>query len=178
MTEPPTLETERLILRGWRESDLDGFAALYETPESRFIAGPQSRDGTWRIMALQIGHWALRGYGSFVLESKQTRSFLGYCGPWNPLGFPEQEIGWGLLPSARGQGYATEAAKRALQFAFETLQWPTAISLIATENSASRRVVERLGAVLESSTEYRGLACGIWRHPTPSRSTANRTAPS
>ena len=172
MTAVPTLETERLILRGWREGDFEGLAALYESPESRFIAGPQSRDGAWRILALQIGHWALRGYGNFVLETKMTKSFLGYCGPWNPLGFPEPEIGWGLLPAARGKGYATEAATRARQFAFDTLRWPTAISLIATDNTPSRRVAERLGAVLDGSTQYRGLECGIWRHSASPISTS------
>ena len=169
----PTLETGRLILRGWRETDIDGFAALYAEPDSRFIGGPISREDAWRKMAAIIGHWSLRGYGAFAVDEKQTGTFVGYCGPWYPLGFPEPEIGWGLLPATRGKGYATEAARCTLKFAFEKLRWSTAISLIAPDNKSSLRVAERLGSYLDGSTEIRGLKCGIYRHPAPSRSTKN-----
>lgn len=164
----PTLETERLILRGWRESDLDGYASLMADADySRFIMGPLSRDGAWRGIALFIGHWALRGFGHFALEEKSSGAFVGYCGPWFPLGFPEREIGWALVPTAQGNGYATEAARIARDYVYGTLGWSTAISLIVPENIPSRKVAERLGAKLDGSTELRGKVCQVWRHPPP-----------
>ena len=129
--------------------------------------GPLSRDGAWRGIALFIGHWTLRGYGHFALEEKSTGAFVGYCGPWFPLGFPEREIGWALLPTAQGKGYATEAAKCARDYAYGTLGWLTAISLVAPENVPSRRVAERLKARLDGTTELRGKLVQIWRHPPP-----------
>lgn len=168
MTDIPTLETERLILRSWHESDLDRYFMLRgDQAAAQFIGGALSRDDTWRSIATILGHQILRGYSIFALEEKATGAFVGYCGPWFPLGFPEPEIGWGLVPSENGKGYATEAATRALSFAFGSLGWTTAISLVDPKNLPSVRVAERLGAKLESSTEFRGRMCGIYRHPTP-----------
>jgi RimJ/RimL family protein N-acetyltransferase len=165
MIEIPTLETERLWLRNWRESDLDRYFMLRgDEAATQFIGGVTSRDDTWRGIAMLLGHQILRGYSIFALEEKSTGLLVGYCGPWFPLGFPEPEIGWGLVPSEQGKGFATEAAKRALAFAFGPLGWTTAISLIAPENLPSARVAERLGAKLEGSTEFRGRMCGIYRH--------------
>jgi RimJ/RimL family protein N-acetyltransferase len=165
----PTLETERLILRPWRENDINAYAELMADAATEFIGGPLSRDDAWRKMATYIGHWELRGYGTLALEKKASGAFVGYCGPWYPLGWPEPEISWGLLPSARGAGFGTEAAQRALQYAFADLRWTTAISVIATNNTPSMRVAERLGAKLDGATDIRGLACQIWRHPAPSK---------
>jgi RimJ/RimL family protein N-acetyltransferase len=164
----PTLETERLLLRPWRDADTDGFASLMgDAVHSRFVGGPLSREEAWRKMCTYVGHWFLRGYGPFALEAKATGQFVGYCGPWAPLGWPEPEISWGIVPSAARQGFATEAATRALTYAYETLKWPTAVSVIAVENSASIRVAERLGAVLGRTTENRGWTVGIYRHRAP-----------
>ena len=172
MVEIPTIETERLMLRGWRESDMDWYAPFAgDAGSMRFIGGAVSREEAWLRMAAQAGHWQLRGYGRFVLEERSTNTAIGYCGPSYPLGFPEPEIGWGLLPAARGKGFAVEAARRTLQFVFRTLGWSTAISMIGPENTASLRVAERLGAKLDGQAEFRGQMYGVYRHPTPARST-------
>jgi RimJ/RimL family protein N-acetyltransferase len=169
VTGIPTLETERLWLRSWREGDLDRYYELRgNETAAQFIGGALSRDDTWRGIAIILGHQVLRGYSIFALEEKAQGRLVGYCGPWFPLGFPEPEIGWGLLPSESGKGYATEAAKRALAFAFGPLGWTTAISLVDPKNLPSARVAERLGAKLESSTEFRGKMCGVYRHTPPS----------
>jgi RimJ/RimL family protein N-acetyltransferase len=166
----PTLETERLIMREFRESDFDGYAEIVTDPvRSVFIGGPLSRDDAWRKMAAYVGHWPLRGYGPFALEARASGRFVGYCGPWYPLGWPEPEISWGLMPAQQGQGFATEAARAALKYAYTTLGWTTAVSVIALENTGSTRVAERLGAKPDGTTDIRGLACRIWRHATPSQ---------
>jgi RimJ/RimL family protein N-acetyltransferase len=163
MIDIPTLETERLLLRPWRECDLDRYFLLRgDQVAAEFIGGAMSRDDTWRGIAMLLGHQVLRGYTIFALEEKATGTFIGYCGPWFPLGFPEPEIGWGLVPSNSGKGYATEAAKCALAFAFGPLGWTTAISLIAPENLPSIKVAKRLGARIDGTTKFRGRTCDIY----------------
>ena len=169
MTVVPTLEATRLILREWREADLDGYAALMASAGSDFIGGPLSRDDAWRKMCTIIGHWTLRGYGTWALEEKASRHFVGYCGPWNPHGWPEPEIGWGLVPHAQGRGFATEAALRARDHAYAVLGWRTAISIIRPDNTPSIRVAERLGAVNERTTETTVGRRFIYRHPPASK---------
>jgi RimJ/RimL family protein N-acetyltransferase len=172
----PVLETERLIMREARESDLDALAEFYADEElSKFVGGPLNRDDTWRRIALGLGHWHLRGFGNWSLEEKSTGDFVGWCGLWNPEGFPEREVGWGLTKKKHGRGFATEAALKARDYAYRTLGWETAISLIAFGNDRSVRVAERLGAVFESVTQFRGLRCAIYRHP-PGRSFRSSTS--
>lgn len=160
------LETERLVMRGWREADHAAFAAFLANEETaRFIGGACGASDAWRRMCTQIGHWTLRGYGSWVLEEKVSGDWLGYSGLWNPHGWPEPEVMWGLKAQAHGKGYATEAALRARAFAYDNLGWRTAVSLIASENQPSQKVAERLGATREGSIELRGAVADVWRHP-------------
>jgi RimJ/RimL family protein N-acetyltransferase len=164
----PELETERLRLRGWRNEDLDSFAEFCASEATaRFVGGPCKRDDAWRRIAGQIGHWALRGYGSWVLEEKTSGRWVGYSGLWYPHGWPEVEVMWGLAATAHGRGYATEAARRSRDFAYAQLGWTTLISCIAPENLPSQRVAARLSATHERTMELRGATVGIYRHPGP-----------
>jgi RimJ/RimL family protein N-acetyltransferase len=167
----PMLDTERLRMREWRETDLPAFAVYYaDEVTGRFLSSSSDPAEAWRRIALHVGHWILRGYGTWALEEKADGQWVGYCGLWNPHGWPEPEVMWGLAPGARGRGYATEAARRARDFAYGELGWTTAISYITPDNAASQRVAERLGARLERSIELRGHTAGIYRHPGPSQS--------
>ena len=169
----PVLETERLRMREWREADLAPFVAfLADEAAARFLNGTSDPADAWRRLAVQVGHWALRGYGAWAVEEKASGQWIGYCGLWSPHGWPEREVMWGLAPNARGRGYAAEAARRARDFAYGQLRWTTLISCIAPDNGASQRVAERLGARLERSIELRGRTAGIYRHPGPSTSNA------
>jgi len=162
----PVLETERLRLRGWQEVDFEPFAAIYADPdEARYIGGMHSRDEAWRRMACYLGHWALRGYGHWVLEDKVSAAFVGWAGLWSPEGFPGREIAWTIVPAVRGRGLAQEAGRRARAFAYETLGWTSAISLVHVDNAPSIRVAERLGATFERIVPFRGSDCAIYRHP-------------
>lgn len=165
----PILETERLILREHRESDLAAEAAFYESDASRFVGGPQPEHRTWRMLAMMLGHWAFRGYGFWALEEKETGTYVGRTGLWFPHGWKEREIGWTLMPAATGNGYATEAALAARAHAYDVLGWDTAISQIDPANEPSKAVARRLGATFESI--YDDPAYGpveIWRHLAPS----------
>lgn len=144
----PELETERLRLRQFRESDLDAYAALVGDAEvMRYIGTGNAMDRTeaWRSIAGMLGHWQLRGYGMWALELKSTGEFVGRAGFLNPEGWPGFELGWTLARAHWGHGYAIESARRALAYAFDDLGRDRVISLIRPGNERSIRVAESLG---------------------------------
>lgn len=161
-----TIRTDRLILRPFQESDLDGYAALSADPEvMRYIGVGRtlSREESWRSMAMLLGHWQLRGYGLWAVERQATGEFIGRVGLWNPAGWPGLEVGWALQRSFWGQGYATEAAIASVNYAFDVLQQSQLISLIRPENAASIRLAQRLGAVLDGDIELFGAIAQKYR---------------
>lgn len=166
--EVPQLETERLILRAHRESDIAEEIVFYQTEPSQMVGGPMEETDVWRYIAMMMGHWALRGYGFWALEEKETGAYVGRSGLWKPLGYDEAEIGWTLMNHATGKGYATEAAMAARNYAYDVLGWQTAVSLTLPENTASQAVAKRLGATMERTFESKYGLAQIWRHPGPS----------
>lgn len=164
---PKELETERLRLRLWSEAYFAGFAGMYSDEEqARFIGGRLERPQAWRLMAALAGHWTLRGYGPWAVVEKSSGEFLGSIGLWYPEGWLELELGYWLLPEARGTGYATEAGAAARDFAFEAVGAQTLVSYIHPENVPSRRLAERLGARYEETIELlnHGPHC-VYRYP-------------
>ena len=144
----PTLETDRLVLRAIADGDLDGFAAMYADAEVVRHLGdgrPLTRAATWRTLALFAGHWALRGYGQWALVEKATGRLVGRAGLWNPEGWPGLEVGWLLDRRSWGRGFATEAARTALAWAFDVVGADRVISVISPANVRSIRVAERIG---------------------------------
>ena len=153
------LETERLILRRWREDDFEAYASLCADPQVMRYLGGKTFDRTeaWRHLAMMIGHWQLRGYGLWAVEEKATGQFAGRIGFLNPEGWPGFELGWTLKREFWGKGYATEGARRALEYAFKELDKQHVISLIHPENLSSIRVAERLGEMLEGTATIMGI---------------------
>jgi RimJ/RimL family protein N-acetyltransferase len=161
-----TIDTARLSLRAWRDSDLDAFASFSADPHTaRFVGGVCSREEAWRRMAAYAGHWLLRGYGLWALEEKSSGAFVGYCGLWFPEGWPELELGWSLVRNAQGKGYATEAAAGARNYAYQVVGAKTLISIIDRQNYPSQAVANRLGASYENVFLLRGAEAVIYRHP-------------
>jgi RimJ/RimL family protein N-acetyltransferase len=143
------LETQRLILRPPIQADLDGGAAVMADPEGqRYLGGVQPRAMAWRHMATMTGAWSLLGFSMFSVLHKDTGEWIGRVGPWRPEGWPGTEIGWGLLKSAWGQGYAYEAARASADWAFDHLGWSDMIHTIDPENTASIALAHRLGSAL------------------------------
>jgi RimJ/RimL family protein N-acetyltransferase len=136
----------------------------------RYLGGKTlNRLEAWRHMAFLIGHWDLLGYGHWAVEEKASGAFAGRVGFLNPADWPGFEIGWTLGRNFWGKGYATEAARRALQFAFDDLNRSHVISLIHPDNKASIRVAERLGEKLEGNTELLGHDVLIYGIDRPAR---------
>lgn len=165
----PQLQTQRLILRAFTESDLDAYAEMCSEPEvMRYIGTGKtlSRGESWRSMAMRLGHWELRGYGMWAVQERFNGEMIGRIGCWEPLCWTGFEIGWTLRQAYWGRGFATEGARAAMEYAFKQLQRSHIISLIRAENFASRRVAEKLGEKLLSTVEVLGseaLVYGISR---------------
>ena len=142
----PRLQTERLTLREWRADDFETLAEFFSDPETmRFIGGVMERTDAWRSLAVSLGHWMLRGYGTWAVERTSDRALLGRVGLIHPEGWPQVELGWTLGRPFWGQGYASEAAAAALDYAFLTQKLDRMISLIDTDNTASQAVAVRIG---------------------------------
>lgn len=159
----PTVETERLRLRGHRPEDLADCAAMLASPEvTRFIGGkPFSEEDVWTKLLRHIGHWSVMGFGFWVIEEKATGSFVGETGfvdfkrDIKPAldGLPE--IGWALVPSAQGKGFATEAARAAIAWQETHHAWPRTVCMIEPGNSASIHVAEKCGYREFARTTYK-----------------------
>ena len=160
------LETDRLLLRPFRESDHAPYAAFLADEDcTRYLGGTRDAAASWRVMAANCGHWHLRGYGPFAIEEKVSGEFVGYCGPWFPHGKPEHEIMWGIMPAAQRRGFATEAAFAARAWVYDTIGWPTAVSNIMPGNAGSEGVARKLGARMDGRVTIQGVECAVWRHP-------------
>jgi RimJ/RimL family protein N-acetyltransferase len=168
----PTIETDRLLLRAFRDDDLDALAAIVADPETMRYIGPGTpgtRDDTWRGIAMVLGHWQLRGYGLWAAEEKDTGRLVGRVGLYNPEGWPGLEVGWIFARDTWGGGYATEGGRRSLRWAFEELGADHVISVIHPDNVASRRVAERLGGSVEREIDdFRdGIPAVIYGYDRP-----------
>lgn len=164
----PALETERLILRAPRESDLDREVLFYSGDHAQFVGGPRDRYDCYMGLMSRLGHWVEKGFGFWHLDEKTTGRHVGRVGLIEPLGWPEPEIGWSIMPDALRQGFATEAARAARHYAYDSLGWRTAISLVDPENTASVGVAKKLGAQFEQTFEHMKFGTmHIWRHPGP-----------
>jgi len=165
----PVLRTAQLTLRGFREPDLDAFAAMQADPEVMQHLGvgenagrPRSRAETWANMAQFMGQWALRGCGLWAVE--QGGRFIGRVGILRPEGWPAPELAYALARDAWGRGLAAEAARAALTWAEDNLRERTIISLIRPENHASRRVAQRLGGVKTGVVTVMGTEAERWEY--------------
>ena len=165
----PVLETGRLRLRGWIPEDYDPFAEFYADPvASRFVGGPRDREAAWRALAMYAGHWTLLGHGYWAVEEKETGAFVGAVGVWRSEGWPEEELGYWIVPSRHRRGYAVEAARAARDHAFAVLGLDTLVSYIDPANEPSKKVAARLGAHYESTFDLAGLGPHeCHRYPAP-----------
>lgn len=164
---PLAIDSPRLSLRLPAEDDWRALHAYYGDADSvRYTVGtPLTEAQTWRTLAGVVGHWAWRGYGPYVLQARGDDAVVGLAGLWFPNDWPEPEIKWALVPTARGRGYAAEAARAVRAMARAHLPGLRLISLITQGNEASVRVALAAGARAERAIEFRGAPATIYRHP-------------
>lgn len=169
MSGAPILRTERLILREPGPQDVDGVVRFYMSDRSRFVGGPLGRRQAWLMLASEIGHWRLRGFGMWAATESASDVCIGMVGCWRPDDWPENEIGWLLWEGAEGKGFAHEAALAARRCAYERFGWSTAVSYIVHGNTRSAALAERLGATIDATAEQPSgdRDCWVYRHPAP-----------
>jgi RimJ/RimL family protein N-acetyltransferase len=169
LTNAPTLESENLLLRGPRREDAEHVMDFLQDPiRSAGFGGATLRGDAWRWFTLNVGHWHWHGYGYFMIEEKASGRPAGITGIWNPLPWPEPELGWVVFDGFEGRGVAFEAASRARVWAYEDLGLTTLTSNIVPSNTRSKALAARLGAVYERT--YHNEHMGedeLWRHPGP-----------
>lgn len=149
------IETRRLRLREVTRDDLGALAAMVADPEQMtFYPGVRTRDEAADWMELNLGLYAERGFGTWLVESRADAAFLGYSGI-RPLvldGREEMEIGWHIHKSAWGRGVTSEAAAAARDLAFDRFRFTRLVATIHPDHAASRGVAERIGMQIERRT--------------------------
>lgn len=161
---PPEVRTERLTLAPLALHQLDAFASLLGSNALAGLEGePCPRTVTFEVMARFCGMWRLYGFGPYAILDREDQ-LLGYAGLWFPHDYTDIEILYGLLPHARGKGYAAEAV-RAIRDMAERFGAPGLVSYIAPDNAASQRVATAGGAVREERVAVNGRVADIWRYP-------------
>jgi len=173
----PTIETERLTLRPFREADVTAVFELLQDPDVVRYVGDRrvpTLQEAWRAIAGWLGHWALRGYGQWAIEERSSGRLIGRAGIINPVDWPGPEVGYLLGKAWWGRGYATEAARAAMEWGFERIAFEELLSLIDPANAPSIAVATRLGESLRGETELLGnrvLVYGISRAEWQARRT-------
>lgn len=151
--------TERLLLREWRAEDHAPFAALNADPQVMlYLNGPLNRRQSDVVAERIKAHFAEHGFGVWAIELPGLADFIGFCGLAKPRFTahftPCVEIGWRLARSYWGNGYATEAARRALKAGFEDFALTGIFSFTVPENRRSRAVMERLGMRSDPADDF------------------------
>jgi RimJ/RimL family protein N-acetyltransferase len=146
----PKIETERLLLRSWRNSDREPWAAMNADPRVReFFPNVLTREESDASQDTLNAHITRHDFGFWAMEERASGAFLGFTGllhtPFPAPFTPCIEIGWRLARHCWGKGYATEAARASLDHGFAKLGLSSIVSFAVVANMRSRRVMERIG---------------------------------
>ncbi|MER5532553.1 GNAT family N-acetyltransferase [Streptomyces mirabilis] len=154
----PELRTGRLGLRRWRESDLEPWAAMNADPEVREHLGELlTREQSDAAVEVMLAQFDERGFGWWALETRETGEFIGRAGldeVGEDMPFAGVDVGWRLMRSAWGHGYATEAALACLAFGFEALGLPEVVASTTVHNLRSQAVMRRIGMTRDPADDF------------------------
>lgn len=162
------LRTQRLVLREWSDEDAGDFALMAADAEvvRYLLSGPWPEERSRDWVAREREACLTRGWCRWALSPWGSEDLWGFCG--YGCGFaPDVELGWWLRRDLWGRGLATEAARAALQYGFGVIGFPSVISVVHPENSASRRVAEKLGMREDGSVERHGVDLVKYRMDNP-----------
>lgn len=162
----PVIETARLRLRGHRREDLPRCVAMWSDPlVTRFIGGtPSSEQRTWARLLSYVGHWALMGFGYWVIEERDSGEFVGEIGfadfkrDGAPLLRAGPELGFALASHFHGRGYATEAVRAVLAWGDARLPRGQCVGLVDARNAVSLHLLQKFGFEVTRREVFNGLA--------------------
>ena len=168
----PTLETERLVLRHARPSDVEYYAAVHADEEvTRHVGGILTREDAWRRAMTGAGFWSVLGIGMWIIDRRSDGETIGHVGffdfqrEMDPSIAGEPEMGWIMRRDAQGQGYALEACRAALDWFNSTFSGLSIPAIIDLENAPSIRLAERLGFERLGDVAYRDEKNAFFRRP-------------
>lgn len=169
--DQPTIETDRLILRPFADEDTQRYWEILTTPQvsaALYVPDGFTHEQAWGQMATWRGQFAMRGTGQWAVAEKATGRMIGRAGTHLPAraDWPGIEIGWVLDPDRWGLGFATEAGRASVRWAFAHHEVAHLFSVILPENAPSAAVAERLGfAILETRivSHFPGAPHDIWQ---------------
>ncbi|MCP4271249.1 MAG: GNAT family N-acetyltransferase [Gammaproteobacteria bacterium] len=158
-----TLTTQRLKLRRFTPNDIEPLHQILLDPVllRYFPKSPHSllRERCETMVMKQIQHWADYGYGRWALEPITEAKLIGWCGLQYLTDTDEIEVGYLLDKAYWGQGLITEAAQFSIQYGFETLDIKELIGITHPDNTASQRVLEKIGLQFTGPGHYFGMDC-------------------
>jgi len=146
-------------MRPWRDSDREPFALMNDDPDvMRYLPAMLTPQESNALVDRIEAHFSERGFGLWALEVPDVAPFIGYCGllqvRFDAPFTPAVEIGWRLAREYWDQGYATEAAKAALSYAFDQLKLAEVVSFTVPANARSQRVMERIGMTHDPADDF------------------------
>jgi RimJ/RimL family protein N-acetyltransferase len=164
MSDIPTIETDRLILRPHRLDDFGALSTLWADEEVvRHIGGtPSTREQSWARLLRYAGLWHHLGFGFLAIEEKDSGRFVGEAGfhevlrDMTPSIEGTLETGWAFLPSVHGRGYATEALQALVAWADARFPDRSMTCIISPDNSPSLRLAHKIGFRQMAITTYSG----------------------
>ena len=176
MPHSSALETDRLILRPPQQADFDDTYAMWsDINVVRHVTGVAfTREEAWARVLRSAGHWALMGFGYWVVSEKRSGKFIGEVGfgqykrGIDPAFDEAPEIGWMLTAESQGQGYATEAVRAALRWA--DTRWPTAniVCIISPDNAPSLALAQKCAFAQSRTATYKGKPTVVFQREAPS----------
>ncbi len=155
----PVIEASRLLLRPWRDEDLDPWCAMSADPAvMEFFPSTLTRERALELAAMVRERLEQKGYGWWVMELKERPGFAGVLAlqdvPFEAPFTPAREVGWRLPTASWGRGLATEGAAALIAYAFDTLAWDEIVAMTAAINERSQRVMRRLGMVRDLQNDF------------------------
>ena len=159
------IETDRWILRTWKDTDLLPFSMMNQDPQvMEFFPAPLSDSETAALMQTIVSFMDQRGFGLFAAETKDTHEFMGFIG-FNEPSFssyftPCIEIGWRPRSRFWSQGFATEGAKACLTHGFSNLGFDEVVAFTTKMNEKSIHVMKKLGMTYDGEFEHPNLEAG------------------